>query len=619
MPRRSAAVLVGAVATAAALLASCSSGSSGAPTASAFLSAWSKGDLQGAAGHTGAPDRAVADLQQVTNDLQVGHADLRLGDVGGSSATFSAALTLAGLGVWKYQGRLGLRQTAGGQWVVAWAPSDIYPGLGPGQRLGRTRTLPARAPILDRTGAPLVLPTPVVTVGVVPGKLTNPAAAIAALQATTGTDPARVQQLLAGAKPDQFIPVITLRQADYARAKPVLYPIPGLSFQQKTENLPPTSTFGRAVLGQIGQATADALKQAGPGFEAADDVGLSGLELTYQRQLAGTPSGSVVVLDAQGQAVRTAFSVTGQPGHAVQTTLDQRLQTAAETALATTPHPAALVAVQPSTGQLLAVANTPPDSSFDRALSGQYPPGSSFKIVTTTALIPTGVTPDTPAACPPSVTVGGRSFTNFEGETSGTVPFSVDFARSCNTAFIGLASRLNADQLQTAGRSLGIGTGWKLPLPAFTGQIPTTSDPTELAADAIGQGRVLASPVAMALAAGAIDAGQWRTPVLVTDPANASTPPAQPPPSLPPGAARTLAQLMRGVVTGGTGTAANVPGPPVFGKTGTAEFGSGQPPQTHAWFIGYRGDVSFAVIVEGGGVGGAVAAPIAAGFLQATG
>ena len=66
--------------------------------------------------------------------------------------------------------------------------------------------------------------------------------------------------------------------------------------------------------------------------------------------------------------------------------------------------PAALVAVQPSTGQLLAVANAPADSSFDRALSGQYPPGSSFKIVTTTALIPTGVTPDTPVACPPSVT-----------------------------------------------------------------------------------------------------------------------------------------------------------------------------------------------------------------------
>ena len=603
-------------------MASCSSGSSGAPTAGAFLADWSKGNLQAAAGRTGAPDRAVADLRQVTNDLQVGGAQLHLGTVSGggstATATFSAALTLTGLGVWRYQGRLGLRQT-GGHWVVAWAPSDIYPGLKPGQRLGRTRNLPSRGAILDRTGAPLVVPTPVVTVGIVPARLTDPARAIAALQSATGSDPARVQQLLVGAKPDQFIPVITLRQADYAKARPVLFPIPGLSFQQKTENLPPTPTFGRAVLGQIGQATADALKQAGPGFETSDDVGLSGLELAYQRQLAGTPSGSVVVLDAQGQAAGTPFMVTGQPGQPVHTTLDQRMQSAAEAALAPTTHPAALVAVQPSTGQLLAVANAPADSSFNRALSGQYPPGSSFKIVTTTALIPTGVTPDTPAACPPSVTVGGRTFTNFEGETSGTVPFSVDFARSCNTAFIGLASRLNADQLQTAGRSLGIGTGWKLPLPAFTGQVPATTDPAELAADAIGQGRVLASPVAMALAAGAVDAGTWRPPVLVTDPTAPSPPLAQPAPPLPPGAAGTLAQLMRGVVTGGTGTAANVPGAPVFGKTGTAEFGSAQPPQTHAWFVGYRGDVSFAVLVEGGGVGGEVAAPIAAHFLQATG
>jgi cell division protein FtsI/penicillin-binding protein 2 len=299
--------------------------------------------------------------------------------------------------------------------------------------------------------------------------------------------------------------------------------------------------------------------------------------------------------------------------------LDQRLQNAAEAALATSPKPSALVAVQASTGQLLAIANTPADSSLDRALTGEYPPGSSFKIVTTTALLPTGVTPDTPQACPPSITVGGRTFTNFEGETSGTVPFSVDFARSCNTAFIGLASRLNSDQLQTAGRSLGIGTGWKLPLPAFTGQVPATTDPTELAADAIGQGRVLVSPVAMALAAGTVDSGTWRPPVLVTDPATPSAPLVQPAAPLPPGAAGTLAQLMRGVVTQGTGTAvANVPGGPVYGKTGTAEFGTAQPPQTHAWFIGYRGDVSFAVIVEGGGVGGAVAAPIAANFLSAT-
>ena len=620
MPRRPAPSLVCAVGLGllAALLAACSSGSGGSSTASAFLADWSAGNVQAAAARTGAPDRAAADLHQVTTDLQVSRTQLRLGSVNGNTAHYSAALTLAGLGVWRYQGRLALKQS-GGHWLVAWSPSDIYPPLGAGERLSRTRDLPPRAALLDRNGMPLVFPTPVVTVGVVPNRLTDQPGALAALQATTGTDPTRVQQLIAGARPDQFIPVITLRQPDYDRVKPILYPIPGLLFRQSTENLPPTPTFGRAVLGQIGQPTAQTLAQVGPAYQASDNVGLSGLELSYQRQLAGTASGTVVVLDVNGNPRSTPFRVAGQPAQPVHTTLDQSLQTAAEAALATTPQPAALVAVQPSTGQLLAVANTPADSSFDRALSGQYPPGSSFKVITTTALLGTGVTPNMPVACPPQVVVGGRTFRNFEGEAAGLVPFSTDFAQSCNTAFIGLASRINSDQLQTAGRSLGIGVNWKLPLAAFTGQVPATTDPTELAADAIGQGRILASPVGMALAAAAVDNGTWRSPVLVTNPGPPPPAPQPPPPALSPGVTGTLAQLMRGVDTSGTGTAANLPGAPVYGKTGTAEFGSANPPQTHAWFIGYRGDLAFAVLVEGGGVGGAVAAPIAAKFLQAAG
>jgi cell division protein FtsI/penicillin-binding protein 2 len=121
----------------------------------------------------------------------------------------------------------------------------------------------------------------------------------------------------------------------------------------------------------------------------------------------------------------------------------------------------------------------------------------------------------------------------------------------------------------------------------------------------------------MALAAGAIDSGSWHAPVLVTDPAgqrSGSTSAA-----LPPGIDTTLRQLMRLVVTSGTGTAANLPGAPVYGKTGTAEYGTGTPPPTHAWFVGFRGDIAFAVIVEGGGIGGQAAAPIAAKFLKLSG
>ena len=110
---------------------------------------------------------------------------------------------------------------------------------------------------------------------------------------------------------------------------------------------------------------------------------------------------------------------------------------------------------------------------------------------------------------------------------------------------------------------------------------------------------------------------EWPAPRLLIDPPEGPTAGADQPAQLDPTVAVELRALMRSVVTGGTGTAANVPGETVYGKTGTAEFGNGTPPQTHAWFIGYRGDLAFAVIVEGGGVGGRVAAPLAAKFLVA--
>jgi cell division protein FtsI/penicillin-binding protein 2 len=120
----------------------------------------------------------------------------------------------------------------------------------------------------------------------------------------------------------------------------------------------------------------------------------------------------------------------------------------------------------------------------------------------------------------------------------------------------------------------------------------------------------------MATVAAAVDAGQWHAPRLLIAPSTLA-PTGPPPAPLGPDVVANLRSLMRLVVTSGTGTAANVPGQVVFGKTGTAEFGSGTPPETHAWFIGFRGDLAFAIIVEGGGVGGTVAAPLAARFVAA--
>src|SRR5581483_1294182 len=411
-----------------------------------------------------------------------------------------------------------------------------------------------RAPLLDRTGTPLLTPTPVVTVGVEAGRVV-PATAVPILQRTTGIDPTRVTAAITAAKPGTFVPVITLRRPAFDPVKATLNAVPGVVFQTATVDLAPTPTFALPVLGKVGPATADALKAAGPGFEATDNVGLNGLEGVYQQRVAGTPSGSVQIVDANGSTLRQLFSVQGHDGDPVHTTLDVATQTAAEAALTGVAKPAALVAVQASTGNVLAVANAPADSTYDRALVGRYPPGSSSKVVTAAALLARGLNVNDVVPCPPRAVVGGKPFTNFEGEAPGPVPFIPDFAKSCNTAFVTVSGRLTPQSLADEAHNFGFGAKWTLPLAADSGQFPVPADAAELAAASIGQGRVLASPLTMALVAAAAGSGTWHPPTLVTDPPQAA---AAAPVGVDPGIDASLHQLMRAVVTSGTGTAANV-------------------------------------------------------------
>jgi cell division protein FtsI/penicillin-binding protein 2 len=269
--------------------------------------------------------------------------------------------------------------------------------------------------------------------------------------------------------------------------------------------------------------------------------------------------------------------------------------------------------MQPSTGELLAVVNTPFDG-YNRALLGRYPPGSTFKVVTAAALLAGGLRPGDPVDCPKEAKVGGRTFGNFEDEVLGRIPFSSAFANSCNTAFVQQAAkRLTGDELLAAAGRFGFGADPSPGVPAVTSRVPAPSDRADLAAEAFGQGRVTASPLQMATVAATVAEGRWRQPRLVAGDAGDS--PREPPEPLDGGVAATLRTLMRQVVTEGTAAPAGLPAK-VGGKTGTAEFGRGDPLPTHAWFIGFRGDLAFSVVVDGGGVGGKVAAPAAARFLR---
>jgi cell division protein FtsI/penicillin-binding protein 2 len=215
--------------------------------------------------------------------------------------------------------------------------------------------------------------------------------------------------------------------------------------------------------------------------------------------------------------------------------------------------------------------------------------------------------------CPATVNVGGRVFHNFDNEHLGRTTLLTAFAVSCNTTFAALAtSKLNGPALAAMARTFGFNASPALGIPASLGRFTTPHQPVDLAADAFGQGTDLVSPLSQAAGAAAADSGTWRPPVLVTSPAPAQ---AASPHKLPPSILTALRPMMRAVVTRGTAAGVGFP-PGVYGKTGTAEYGSGSNPPSHAWFIGYRGNLAFAVLVEGGGVGADASAPIANAFLR---
>jgi hypothetical protein len=370
------------------------------------------------------------------------------------------------------------------------------------------------------------------------------------------------------------------------------------------------------------KATAGDLKKLhlGAPYQPGDAVGQGGIEQAFERRLAGSPTAKVSLVDEDDNEVKVLRSFGGKPGAPVQTTIEARVQTAAESALGDAGgHLAALVALQPSTGAIRAMVNLP-STGFQRATLGRYPPGSTFKVITTAALLEKGLQLSDKVTCPKEVKVGGITIHNFEQEQLGTIPFNVAFAKSCNTAFVQLATgRLSGSELAQAASRFGFGVALAPGIPAVTSRAPAAQSQAELAMSSFGQAQVTASPLEMASVAAAVDSGTWRAPRLLDDQALATLDADQPAPrALDAGVADTLRNLMRQVVTSGTAVGAGLPDG-VAGKTGTAEFGSGDNQPTHAWFIGYQGDLAVAVVVEGGGVGGEVAAPIAARFFRTVG
>lgn len=497
-------------------------------TAEQFVDAWQAGDWDRLADLATDPRagpahaEAAASLHVIAGEVELTGVDFEtIPD--GAVASYAASFSLAGLGDWRYEGAITLLPGEP-EWAVDWSPSTLHPELDEGQHLERERRWPARARLLDHSGA----------------ELAGPLATVA---------------------------------------------------------------------GGLGEATAEQLEQLGWPYLAGDVIGQSGLQRALEARLAGTPGGVVRTVAGEGELVANLheFPVT-EPGD-VRTTLDPRIQDAGRVALEPLGNPAALVAVDVPSGEVRAMVNAPA-TGFDRALSGRYAPGSTFKVVTTAALLANGLDPAATVGCPGTVSIGGRSFRNAGFAALGQVSFREAFSQSCNTAFVVEADRLPEGALQAAAAQFGFNLEYDVGVPVADSRFPEPADAVEHAAASLGQGRVEATPLHMATVSAAVARGQWIAPRVLADlePGPVGEP-------LPAALAAQLGELMRHAVAEGTGTGAQVAGDPIAGKTGTAEFGTGT--ATHAWFIAFRGDLAVAVLVEGGGFGGAVAAPAAGRFFSA--
>ncbi|WP_370645175.1 penicillin-binding transpeptidase domain-containing protein [Pseudonocardia sp. DSM 110487] len=569
-------------------------------TATAFLAAWSAGDDARAAGLTDDPARAVELLATTRKALDPEGLTATLGqvrtDADGATAAVDVTWQLGRERSWQYLGELELRPTPDTEegWRVHWAPTVVHPDLAAGQRLVLRTEAPSPAPVVDRGGAPLLEATPVVAVLLdrrTTGDLPTVTGALAA--ALSPFDPRITQASItdgaARTADGQAYTVAVLRETDYAQVKNAIHHLPGVRFTTSERLLAPNADFGRQVL--------------------------TGVRDEAIEQLEGVPGWAVLVVDSSGGAVRTLAEQAPRSGTTVAVGMDRAMQSAAEDAVEPVVQQAMLVAVSVSTGDVLAVAQNPAaDAEGPLALTGRYPPGSTFKVATATAaMAEDGLTVDTQVPCPATTVIGGRVVPNAGRFDLGTVPLRTAFARSCNTTFAQLATQLDPGALPAAALRLGLGADYTVPgIVTITGSVPASAEEVLRAENGFGQGQVLASPFGVALAAAVVARGGPVVPQLIRDrPTQVLVPATAPDPA----ALEALRSMMRAVVTEGTASALAGMGE-VYGKTGTAEFtGDGR---AHGWFMGYRGDVALAVLVVDG-ASSVPAVQVAERFLSAIG
>jgi hypothetical protein len=368
---------------------------------------------------------------------------------------------------------------------------------------------------------------------------------------------------------------------------------------------------------KVAPAVTQVSDASGNDITSYKDAGLTTIANLLERQAPpgqGTPGLYVEIHTASDHAVPNSQAVVIAPNNvrSLTTTIDARAEASARAAV-TMHQNSSMVAIQPSTGKILAIANNAGYNDF--ALTAQVAPGSTMKVITSAALINAGVlTVSTSVACPATYTVQGITYHNDNNESlPASTPFVTDFAQSCNNAFSTQWQHLSGGGLARAAKEyFGLNQNWNIGITGLSASYfsaPADASGSELAQEAFGEGQLTAAPLAMASVAATVDTGTFKQPILLTGTRQVTAT------ALPASTDAQLKQLMQAVVTSGTAASIGF-GSGVYAKTGTAQI-QGQE-QPNSWLIAFdpARDVAVACLVVNAGYGAQYAGPEVKAFLD---
>jgi penicillin-binding protein 2 len=536
----------------------------------------------------------------------------------------------------------------------------------------RIRIRPVAAPrgiLFDRHGVPLVDNRPAFTLSLIPRELDRDPerrkVALGRVAVLLGIPYRELEESAARVSSDSLLPVRVRRGLtldDVAKIEEWKLELPGVIVEVEPQRTYPTSRFAAHLLGYVREANEEQLRQGR--YRRGDMVGQTGLERLLDEHLRGRDGGQSIEVDAMGRPVRLVQQTEPHPGAQVTTTIDRRIQEAAEQAL--DGHAGAIVVMDPRNGDVLALASAPayPIDRFtgtidrdawlavvrdpnhpmlNRALQTQYAPGSVFKVVVTAAGLQEGtLTPMDHVYCNGQFHLGGWTFKDWKEGGHGGVDLRRAVAQSCNVFFYQAGLKIGGAAIAKYAQAFGFGTATGVDLqsekPGFLPQPKIRRGKQiwqagETVNMSIGQGVLLVTPIQVARFMAAVANGGvlWK-PRLVQRVERADRGTVYSDPGqvvghvdLSPVVWAFLKEALWAVVNeGGTGAGARIPGLDVAGKTGTAQTianSKASRGEDHAWFAAFAPvkdpEVVVVVLVERGGKGGQVAAPIARKVLNA--